>query len=169
VGAKAGYEKGIAVPVLLAKVADCPIQSANRPLMKEEEDLRTLWVNLVYFALGTMKHSSDDATILDTIDENTSSKFGMLVSGVVQSTKKTGIDNTKLKIQSLSDIVKILGGDIDFSELESSAGNDPAQNAIISQSIKLVGLTMTVLEEEQICFEGGGQGTPPRPPIPGAF
>lgn len=169
VGAKAGYENGITIPILMEELSKCPVQSANRPLMEEEENLRSLWVNLVYLTLGVVKHSSDDLTVVDTIDESTTSKYTMLVSSVVKAIKKSNDENINRKITSLSDVTQILGDDDDSIEISELQSSDAMQNAILGQSIKLIGLTMTVLEEEQICFESGGQGTPPRPPIPGAF
>ncbi len=137
--------------------------------MKEEDELRALWVQLVYLTLGTVRHSSDDLTCVNTVDESISNKYDCLVKGVVQCIEKETAKGKEPLINTLTDVSKSVGKDVDFSELETLARKDLVQNAIIDQSAKLIGLTMKVLEEEKFCFESGGQGTPPRPSIPGAY
>ena len=41
--------------------------------------------------------------------------------------------------------------------------------AIAQQCLKVMKTVFTVLDEERLCYEEGGVGPAPRPPIPGAF
>jgi hypothetical protein len=45
---------------------------------------------------------------------------------------------------------------------------DPVEKAIISQSLRVLWFTFTVLEEEKVCLEEKS-GLKAQPPIPGAF
>ena len=135
--------------------------------MKEEDELRALWVQLVYLTLGTVRHSSDDLNCVNTVHESIVNKYDCLVKGVVQYIEKESAKGNEPRINSLQDISKSV--ELDISDLEKLAKEDLVQKAIIDQSAKLIGLTMKVLEEEKFCFESGGQGTPPRPSIPGAY
>ncbi|KAG5181511.1 hypothetical protein JKP88DRAFT_199922, partial [Tribonema minus] len=45
------YESGFAVPTLSMEIGMCGNNSAGRPLMAEEVELRTVWMTLVYLTL----------------------------------------------------------------------------------------------------------------------
>ena len=53
---QAGYNLGMTPGNLLDTVAECPEQTANRPLMDEEVALRTTWIQIVYLVLDHVKY-----------------------------------------------------------------------------------------------------------------
>ena len=48
---KAGYARGVPVPVLEDTLGTVARQTAGRPLMDEEAELRSAWISLVYLTL----------------------------------------------------------------------------------------------------------------------
>ena len=52
------YERGFTVNALSLELAQCPTQTAGRPLMQEEVELRTVWLSLVYLTLANVRHES---------------------------------------------------------------------------------------------------------------
>ena len=52
------YERGFTVNALSLELAQCPTQTAGRPLMQEEVDLRSVWLSLVYLTLANVRHES---------------------------------------------------------------------------------------------------------------
>ena len=59
--AQAGYDLGCSVEELGEKMRALPIQTAGRPLAAEEDELRALWLSLVFMTLGVRGESSDKA------------------------------------------------------------------------------------------------------------
>ena len=51
VAGKAAYERGLTIPQVQLEISQCKTQTAGRPLMQEEIDLRTVWLSLVYLTL----------------------------------------------------------------------------------------------------------------------
>lgn len=164
VAAKAGYEAGIPVPSLIEEVERCPVQSAGRDLMDEEKALRDAWINVVYMVLGEDNHGTDDAKTTEvSIDSDVKKRFGLLVKDVVagkRSEERTSPSFEEVRREATSKYPGLLGEEADAMEV-----------AVVSQSLRVADLTLTVVDEERECHEGGGSGPAPkpRPPIPGAF
>ena len=56
VAVQSGYSPEIP-PTKLQKIVDqCPVQSANRPLMPEEIELRKTWMHIVYLVLDFVEY-----------------------------------------------------------------------------------------------------------------
>ena len=53
------YERGFTVNALSLELAQCPTQTAGRPLMQEEVELRSVWLSLVYLTLANVRHESE--------------------------------------------------------------------------------------------------------------
>jgi len=164
VACKAGYEQGLSMSDLTAQVEACPVQSANRPLMEEEVALRSSWMNIVYLVLQSVGNGTDDVEVGNTIDETERTKFGPLVTTVVDAMRT---DEAKAASLSLDDAVAMgTENGLDFTGLNL---NDATERAITEQCMRVIKVVFTVLEEERRCYEDGGAGPAPRPPIPGAF
>lgn len=164
VACKAGYEQGLSMSDLTARVEACPVQSANRPLMAEELALRSSWMNIVYLVLQSVGNGTDDVEVANTVDEYERTKFGPLVSTVADAMRT---DEAKATSLSLDDAVAMgTENGLDFTGLNL---NDAMERAITEQCMRVIKVVFTVLEEERRCYEDGGAGPAPRPPIPGAF
>lgn len=159
--AKGGYEIGLTIPQLQLELTSCKSQTAGRPLMGEEVELRTVWISLVYLTLERVNHIKS-SSLGDTVDPSIRQKFYTFVYDVVNA-KKQGYDLQTLKLEQLvrSD------GDVQSEEDKGKTEQEKAvENAILSQSMRLVFLTLTVLDEEALA-KGEEGGNPPRPNIPG--
>jgi len=170
VATKAGYEQGMSMPALLREVEACPVQSANRPLMDEEEALRSSWMNVVYLLLERVGHGTDDATVGATVDEVARTKYGAVVDTLADAKRRQEEEGAKtdatapLTLDQIVAMGKSSGISFDGLNLD-----DAMEKAIAQQCLKVMKVVFTVLEEERLCFDEGGVGPAPRPPIPGAF
>ena len=157
VAAKAGYELGATIETISSELADCPRQTANRPLMDEEVELRSLWVALIYLALAQLSHTTEHAggaaSLVESVPAALRAKYEPLVSGVVEAHKR-GAELQSLTLEEL---------------LPASPPQDAQERAILSQSMRLVFLTAVVLKEVELArpVKMEEQQGPPRPYIPG--
>lgn len=164
VACKAGYEQGMPITDLTEQVEACPVQSANRPLMAEEMALRQSWMNIVYLVLQRVGHGTDDVNVGMTVDETERNKFGSLVSTIATAMEE---DETKAASLTLDEVIEMgTANGLDFTGLDL---DNPMEKAITLQCMRVIKVVFTVMEEETRCFEDGGVGPAPRPPIPGAF
>ena len=170
VATKAGYEQGMSMPALLREVEACPVQSANRPLMDEEAALRSSWMNVVYLVLERAGHGTDDAAVGATVDEVARTKYGAVVDTLADAKRRQEEEGAKADATApltLDEIVAMgKSSGISFDGLNL---DDAMEKAIAQQCLKVMKVVFTVLEEERLCFDEGGVGPAPRPPIPGAF
>ena len=170
VAVKAAYEQGIPIASLLEEVAACPVQSANRPLMDEEVALRSNWMNVVYLVLERVGHGTDDAAVGSTVNEVDRSKYGDIVKVLADAKRKQeeeGSKTDKTASLTLDDIIEM--GKSSGASFDGLNLDDAMDKAIAQQCVKVMKLVFTVLDEERLCYEEGGVGPAPRPPIPGAF
>jgi hypothetical protein len=134
----------------------CPAQSAGRPLAQEEEELRRLWIALVYLTI--------DATI-GNIEVGSSSlvpkqlrtEHARLVSKLVEA-RRTSVPLSEVSLAEAAGPTK-------------GEARDAMATAVLTQSMRVVYLTVDVLES--IDLAGGRADTPkerrtPKPFIPGA-
>ncbi|CAJ1958658.1 unnamed protein product [Cylindrotheca closterium] len=146
----AGYEFGFPIDEIARELDECPNQTANRPLMEEEIKLRRGWYCVVYLTLATLGHPTKTSSIVDSIPDDIRSEFGGVIDWAVETQKKgIAVSNEGLLKQS------------DTSNLS------PMDIAILSQSIRVMTLTFTVLRETQEAR--AGDIAPPTPPIEGAY
>lgn len=158
----AGYSLELSPGTLLETVAACPDQSANRPLMDEEVQLRTTWIQVIYLVLDYVKYQ--DKTLEDLCDPNAK-------DGLEETIQTTYGDAIPILVEAKENGESFEAEKI-FQKCESvlpdSATNNPLEKAILSQSLRVIWLALTVLEEEAICIEDK-KPQKPQPPIPGAF
>jgi len=146
---KANYDRRISLPNLVHNVQDCPARSANRDLTDEEVDVRTTSMALVYLTLHTLDRLSEDD--LEDWDR-----------GVPKEILDTYGDTVEVKVR----------GGLGMEPLESlsatSSTGDPTQDALTAHyGTAVIGLTITVADEEEACDGDGLKPRQPRPPIPG--
>jgi len=144
---KAGYDLQIPLTELVKQVNDCPNNSANRNLTKEELDIRTTSMGLVYLTLNTIyaKLEEEKKTTM-AVPSDICQKF----EAVVQK---------QLEMQDNM---------IESTVTASTTTKDPIMTHYEN---RVISLTVTVVEEEKSCDGDGLQSTKtqPRPPIPGAY
>lgn len=152
--AVAGYEFGYGIGDIQEELVNCKTQSANRPLMEEEVNLRYTWYCLVYLTLASLDHPSrNKQAVVESIPDKIRKDYQESVEQAVTA-------NSKGIALSAEDLVVKQNNDepSDLSIMEK---------AIMSQSMRLITMTFTVLRETQEAQTG--DVAPPTPPIEGAF
>ena len=170
---QAGYALGMTPGNLIDAVADCPEQSANRPLMDEEVTLRNTWIQVVYLVLDHVKYKDKNLADLDLA--NNSSRDGGSGDDMDEVVRETYAGAIPIIGQAKEDGVsfeaeKIL--ELCSSALPDTSSLDPLETAILSQSLRVIWLTFVALQEEAQCEEDKAPYKGPskaQPPIPGAF
>lgn len=145
----ASYEIGYAIDEIQQELVNCPKETANRPLMEEEINLRHTWYCLVYLTLATLGHPTRIGSIADSIPADIREDYQDLVDDAVDAYKKGVSLSNEQMLQT------------------QGSGLSPMEQGILSQCIRLVTLTFTVRKEAQEARSG--DVTPPTPPIEGAF
>ena len=154
---KAGYEIGVTPSDLVAKVDSIPDQTAGRQLMPEEIILRNTWIQVVYLTLSSVNHRTNASDTM-ILDEGVRSSFESIIPDLA-ARKAAG---EQLQLELLLETHKD-----NFNNLDH-----PFQKAIMTHSLRVIWITLTVLEEEERCnkeFSRQDAPMPPAPPIPGAF
>jgi len=165
---QSGYALGMSPGYLLEVVDNCPGQSANRPLMEEEVQLRTTWIQVIYLVLDYVHYKNMHLADLDkdngkgnTVDVTVSETYAGAIPILSQAHK----DGQPFEAEAILELCKDV--------LPSSANNGPLEKAILLQSLRVIWLSFTALQEEAQCFEDKAPYQPspdkPQPPIPGAF
>lgn len=160
------YESGFSIDSILEELELTSSNTANRPLMDEEKNLRRDWFCVVYLTLSAMKHTSIKSPTLPlavnvakhSIPDDIKQRYGKLIERVGENYRND-------KYSSLS--VEKLMDDSNTDELSQ------LEKAIILQSLKVATLTPIVVQESLEAL-GGGNTTPdalkpPTPPIEGAY
>lgn len=147
VSTKAGYELMVNPTDLLNLVDKTPTQSAGRPLMEEEVELRQTWVHAIYLTLTHVDWKN--ITPGWHVDESISSLYGPLLPRLVQCKE----EGQKFHTDSFLD---------EFPHL--TVGGGVLQRAIVAQTLRVMWITLDVLQEEELA-----KPRSPRPKIPGAF
>jgi len=149
VSVKVAYEQGADFPTLEHTLSQCTRQTAGRPLAPEELDLRRLWSALVYLTLVELDHPTAQADLGSTVPAETKGKYQNFVRNIIRLREK-GATLQNLNLDSV---------------LDTAPPTDPIEFAILSQSCRLVFLTMTVLREEALA--AGDSAVTTGPQIPG--
>ena len=149
------YERGFTVNALNLELQTAG-QTAGRPLMQEEVDLRTVWLSLVYLTLANVRHESEASEAVGaSVPAEIRSKFQTFVYDVVNAAQ----GGYTLESLKLEDMLRRQGTD--------SESLGAVEKAILGQSMRVVFLTLTVRDEAA----AAGDLPPPRrpgPSIPGA-
>ena len=145
------YERGFTVNALSLELAQCPTQTAGRPLMQEEVDLRSVWLSLVYLTLANVRHESEALEAVGaSVPAEIRSKFQTFVYDVVNAAQ----GGYTLESLKLEDMLRRQGTD--------SESLGAVEKAILGQSMRVVFLTLTVRDEAA----AAGDLPPPRRPGP---
>jgi len=167
VAVKAAYENGTPPTTLVDKVAVCPVNTAGRPLMPEEIELRTTWVQAVYLMLnhighvgvpseeekedGQDKSPTTSSIEIGMIDESVRDTYTKILPHIVQLRKDRGEFQADEMMKKHQDILPVT--------------TSPMETAIVSQTIRVLWYTLVVLDEEKLVF-GDEDAPAPRPNIP---
>ena len=150
VATRSAYLQNIEPLELIRAVQDLPPPGfANRPLMPEEIRLRNTWIQVVYLVLSAVDEKPPmnvDANILDI--------YGKIVP-IVRRRRSLSSE------YSGKDLLKATSQFFDLT--------DPFEEAVAVQSLRVMWVTLTVLEEVERCEGEFAKMDAPTPPIPGAF
>lgn len=150
------YERGFTVNALNLELSQCPTQTAGRPLMQEEVELRSVWLCLVYLTLANVQHRSEAPEAVGaSVPADIRQKFQTFVYDVVNAAQ----GGYTLESLKLEDMMRRQGKDTE--------GMDQMQKAILGQSMRVIFLTLTV-REESAAAEDLPPPRRPGPSIPGA-
>ena len=120
--------------------------------MAEELRLRNTWIQVVYVVLRHAGYETANEGVLDTIDDSVAALYRSKIPALM--TRRTS--GQTFNADDLVDKNSVIG--------------DPTASIIMAQSLRVIWLTLVVLEEEERCnSEFARQDAPMRPPIPGAF
>ena len=148
------YQFGFTIGEIQDSLSNCPHETANRPLLPEEVELRHTWYSIVYVTLLAMDHSTiNKEAIMDSIPSIIRETYDMVINNMVAMHKQDS------------------GVTITVEELMKQTPRDdlgPVERALFLQTLRVATLTLVVVREAQ---EAGpeGESLPPTPPIEGAF
>lgn len=155
-----GYGMSIPLKNLLDLVEFCPAQSANRPLMEEEEDLRATWIKLVYTIAQNVEYRSTvvkDAQLIEETDIDDSTTWNAYRTILPRLREKHEEGNETGPKFNADQILQ------ENAALLSPLTQEPFQKALLLQNLRVMWITLTVIEEEKLCLS---DQEPPAPPIP---
>jgi hypothetical protein len=133
VAVKAARERQCLADALVESVNECPVNTAGRPLMPEEIQLRTTWIHAVYLMLNHIEHDADNND-----DDNVQTTYAKILPDLVELKQGEGPLITQQFVREHGDA------------LPSIIQEDELQMAIVSQTIKVLWYTLVVLEEERL-------------------
>lgn len=177
-----GYERGFPVPVLALELSNVATQSAGRPLMPEEDELRLTWLSVVYLTReaaqvcdGALNHPNggeegleggvdhtDSNTPSGAIPEAVRARFQAFVADALDA--RIGEEGERATSWRPTPML-----------LEEAQGKmNEVERAVLSHSIRVISLTLMVMDDVARANEGiGGKSVPPpptaRPFIPGTY
>ena len=181
VAVKAGYEAKITLDELEKLVEECPINSANRELMKEEKELRREWMLVVYEMLNGLKSNDGSGQFREDQGINAvQTRVYQVVSSIlsiqrqlaVEEEQSGGEKDAKTVLASLS-VSDVFSRNDALAQMNEACGGT-MEKAFLKNDITVGLLTCKVLEEEKLCGEGSSGNSRavseekvPTPPIPG--
>jgi hypothetical protein len=152
VSVKAGYEKGITTDELILQVNAVIPKKAGRELLPEEFMLRDTWIHVIYLLLSDSHHNTENPSVSLSIDQNLVSRYAPNVPIL----KKHRDDGLEFRVENLSSTIPMI--------------ENPSELVMAKYTLRVMWLTLVVLEEENRCnTEFARQDAPMRPQIPGAF
>lgn len=152
---------GVTLPLdqLLDLVRECPDQSANRPLMEEEVDLRETWIELVYLTARDVqyRHSIVQDAALWTIHNDDEDGTLDIYKAMLPRLRKRHAEGDETGPRfNAQEIVS------DNADIMGEVTKDPTQKALLLQNLRVIWTALTVIEEEKLA----NNKDPPAPPIP---
>ena len=135
--AHAAHAQGQSMDVIADELAKCPVQSAGRALMPEEDALRYLWLGLTYLSCDKLAQSSEGESGQGAVDGLIPSTFRTANTELVGNLLDAQAAATPLSQLSLADVMP--------EALRPSVGSMEA--AVMTQSLRIVYLTADVLED----------------------
>lgn len=146
------YTQGYSPPVIVEALNAVEKPASGRPLAAEEEQLRNTWVQAVYCVLEDVLPDQECDAVLD-------SPLYETYHALVPILKRQRQLTTEFKGKELLESTRSC-----FVDLSS-----PMDEAIALQSIRVMWVTWTVVEEIDRCEGEFSRMDAPRPNIPGAF
>jgi hypothetical protein len=177
---KAGYDMGLSPIELIAKMDDIPNPTAGRPFLPEEVTLRNTWIQVVYMTLA----ASTSTSSLAASSTDTTASTSIAPAADVDMILDDNIQVTYGSILPIMTAMKTSGESLDIhsflerhyqQQQQHFDFHDATQKAIVTHSLRVMWITLTVLEEEDRCLgefarpDGSSPIMPPTPPIAGAF
>jgi len=152
--AMSSYQFGFSIDAIQTALKECPNETANRPLLPEEVELRKTWLCVVYLTLLSIDHKTVNRdAIMSSIPTSIQEMYGMVINKMVSiQTQDT------MATITVEDVMKYTNTD-DLGLME---------RALFTQSLRVAALTMVVVREA-LEASPDGQSVPPTPPIEGAF
>mmetsp|Transcript_10639 Transcript_10639/g.19877 ORF Transcript_10639/g.19877 Transcript_10639/m.19877 type:complete len:311 (+) Transcript_10639:107-1039(+) len=167
----AAYNRGIPIPTLIDLVAQCPNNTANRDLSKEEIELRSSWMIVSYLTLETIdrlegKGKGEESKVAQRelqIPVEARDEFGVIIQEQVQ--REMGLvqdGNSSIHDEAVG------------QAKESTNIQEPQKAAMFAYCLKVISLTISNVKETRLANEKtpsideDGVG-PPRPKIPGTY
>jgi hypothetical protein len=172
VAVKAGYEANVSLSQLERLVEECPVNTANRELMKEEKELRREWMLVVYEMLRGLNGESVNSN--DNNNDGVEARVSRVVASILDVCKQLeseevqtgGRQDAKVTMASLSVSDTVKRSEV-LTSMNASC-NSPMEKALLMNAISVGVLTCKVLEEEKLCTDGSSSAdVVARPPIPG--
>ena len=165
---QSAYKQRISPTVLIREIDAISQPSAGRPLLPEEVRLRNTWIQVVYVMLASLvaSNSKEESTCYSFhLDPEIEERYGK-VSGIL--IRRRALSDEFKGQELLSATRQLVLGDDD----DNSSSSSQLEETILLQSLRVMWLTMTVVEEVQRCegeFARMDAKMPPKPPIPGSF
>jgi hypothetical protein len=155
----ASYESGFLLSRIQQELEACTTQTANRPLMPEEETLRFQWICIIYLTLMLMDHPTkgNAHSIMSEVPIQLRDQYEGLI---------TQIAHAYASDETIPSVEGLLSSQQSASSVDSLSEMD---KAIRSQSLRVATLTPVVLQESEIARGDRDGIAPPKPPIKGAF
>ena len=163
---QSAYQQGISPAVLIQEIDSISQPSAGRSLMPEEIRLRNTWIQVVYIMLASLSRSNpktDSINVAYNLDRDIEETYGKIAGILI---RRRALSDEFKGQELLSATRQLVLGDDD------SASSSQLEETILLQSLRVMWLTMTVVEEVERCegeFARMDAKMPPKPPIPGAF
>ncbi|GAX14106.1 hypothetical protein FisN_8Hh057 [Fistulifera solaris] len=146
---QSAYVQGIPPALLIQEINALTTPGAGRPLMPEEEQLRNEWIQIVYITLQTLKYKNLPHSFPTEIQET----FGMAAPVLIRRRQWSS---------------EWKGQEVWESCSQFFAPTQP--KALIMQSLRVLWVTLSVVEEVERCEgEFAKMDAPLTPPIPAAF
>ncbi|GAX11965.1 hypothetical protein FisN_8Lh057 [Fistulifera solaris] len=145
---QSAYVQGISPTLLIQEINALTTPAAGRPLMPEEEQLRNEWIQIVYITLQTLDYKNLNHSFPTEVEQTFGKVAPVLIRRRQLSTEWKGQEVWETCSQFFA----------------------TQQKALVLQSLRVLWVTLTVVEEVERCEgEFAKMDAPLKPPIPGAF
>lgn len=153
---QSAFDKGIPPAHLIQAIEDIQPGSAGRMLMPEEIRLRNTWIQVVYVMLAHLAKQK----LPELLDTDIEESYVPITPILIRRKELSDSFHAKELFEATAQ----------FFPKDLSA--NPLEEAIVLQSLRVMWVTMTVVDEVELCqgeFARMDAKLKPQPPIPGAF